>query len=176
MDKKQLYDYIAARKIKSKDFEPYDGNNGRVNRCAQLIRSGDLDAGGTLVDVGGAIGDLGYAVRDLFDRTVVVDISSKNLEACRAKGNLTARCDVDRDGINFSESPITGCTIGPQRQWNWAEKDPCVDLITALDFIEHIIDPENFAKECFRLLKSGKQVFINTPNIRFWKHIQQLWL
>jgi predicted SAM-dependent methyltransferase len=52
--------------------------------------------------------------------------------------------------------------------------DQTADLITALDFIEHIVDPENFARECFRVLKSGGEAFINTPNIRFWKHIEQL--
>src|SRR6202011_3022034 len=38
----------------------------------------------------------------------------------------------------------------------------------------HIIDPENFARECFRVLKSGGEVFVNTPNIQYWPHIQQL--
>jgi predicted SAM-dependent methyltransferase len=52
--------------------------------------------------------------------------------------------------------------------------DNSVDLVAALDFIEHIVDPENFARECFRVLKPGGEVFINTPNIQFWQHILTL--
>lgn len=156
MDRDDLYDRMAERKTKPKDFEPYDGNNGRVNKAANLIRQGKLRSGGTLLDVGGGIGDLGFAVKDLFDSRVIIDISSKNLEAAMAKGNSVVLGDVDRAGL----------AIGPSS----------VDLICALDFIEHIVDPENFARECFRVLKPSGEVFINTPNIRFWKHIEQLWI
>lgn len=170
MDKVKLYDTIAERKTKPKDFQPYTGGNGRVDKCVKLIRSGKLRNSGTLLDVGGAIGDLGYAVRDLFERRIVQDISEKNLDAARAKGNETFVGDVDCAGIsvghtegNFKDVPV-----------KWVEDDKFADLVTALDFIEHIIDPEYFARECFRVLKSKGQVFINTPNIRFWPHIDEL--
>ena len=155
MDRQQLYDELARRKFKPKDLEPYDGNNGRVNKCAKLFRDGTLRKGGCLVDVGGGIGDLGYCVRDLFDTTVVVDISRKNLDAAEVKGNDIALLDVDGVGLKGFD-------------------DASSDVVTALDFIEHIVDPENFARECFRVLKPGGHVFINTPNIQFWRHIEQL--
>lgn len=154
MDKEELYSTLAERKSKPKDFGTYIGDNGRVNRAASLIRSGKLRKGGTLVDVGGGIGDLGYAVKDLFDRKIIVDISSKNLDAAESKGNETCLADVDKDGIGIDDSTV--------------------DLVCALDFIEHIVDPQNFAKECHRVLKPGGQVFINTPNIQFWRHIDTL--
>jgi len=154
MDKQQLYDVITARKIKPKDFEPYDGNNGRVNRCVDLFSRCVLNRGGVLVDVGGGIGDLGHAVRSLFDETIVVDISQKNLDAARAKGNSVLLSDVDRSGLDIASDSI--------------------EVVTALDFIEHIVDPENFARECFRVLRSGGQTFINTPNIQFWRHLKSL--
>ncbi len=159
MDRKELYDQLASRKSKPKDFEPYAGDNGRVNKCAQLIRSGKLRSGGVLLDIGGGIGDLGYAVHDLFDLGVVLDISYQNLEAAFAKGSRTILADVDTCGI-----PLQECDLYPGS----------VTLVTALDFIEHIVDPENFARECHRVLAHGGQVFVNTPNIRFWRHIQQL--
>jgi len=155
MDKKTLYDTITARKIKPQDFNPYDGNNGRVNKCVNLIKSKKLNRGEKLLDVGGGIGDLGYSVRDLYDETWVLDISEKNLEAAKAKGNKVVQSDVDNVGIDLNDSMFS--------------------LVTALDFIEHIIDPEYFARECFRVLKPGGHVFINTPNIRFWQHIKKLW-
>ncbi|MHA2046059.1 MAG: class I SAM-dependent methyltransferase [Candidatus Thorarchaeota archaeon] len=124
---------------------------------AGLIKQGKLKTGGNLVDVGGGIGDLGHAVRDLYDETWTVDISQKNLEAAASKGNFVLNLDIDQQGL----SPVT---------------DSSVSMLTALDFIEHIVDPGNFARECFRVLESGGQVFINTPNIRFWKHILELWV
>lgn len=155
MDKSTLYDEIALRKSKPKDYEPYDGNNGRVNKCAKLIRSGRLASGGVLLDVGGGIGDLGFSVRDLYERTLVLDIAHQNLYAARAKGNEVLCADVDKDGLKG---------VG---------NEECT-LVTALDFIEHIIDPENFARECYRVLKPNGHVFLNTPNIRFFEHIATL--
>jgi len=156
MDKEQLYNSITDRKIKPRDFEQYDGNNGRVNKCVELFRQGVLKTGGTLLDVGGGIGDLGCALNNAFDRRICLDISKKNLEAAQVKGNEPLKADVDQFGISC--------------------EDETINVVTALDFIEHIIDPEYFARECFRVLKPSGQVFINTPNIRFWKHIQELWL
>lgn len=155
MDKSELYDKMAERKIKPKDFLPYAGDNGRVNKAASLIKSGYLRSGGTLVDVGGAIGDLGYAVKDRFDKRIIVDISWKNLEAAAAKGNVTHISDVDREGMKDIHSGEA-------------------TLVTALDFIEHIVDPGNFARECFRILKSEGEVFVNTPNIQYWEHVVKL--
>lgn len=155
MDRSDLYNKMADRKTKPRDFQPYDGNNGRVNKAANLIMTGKLRSGGRLLDVGGGIGDLGAAVHDLFDTRIVLDIANVNLGAAKAKGNECILADVDRGGIPLADSSI--------------------DLVCALDFIEHIIDPENFARECYRVLKPSGEVFINTPNIRFWKHIDQLW-
>lgn len=157
MNKKQLYDDMAARKSAPKDFGSYIGDNGRVNKCAELIKQGKLvsSKSGKLLDIGGGIGDLGCSVRDLFDETWIIDISQSNLNAAASKGNSVLNLDIDESGM----SPITNNDI---------------TLVTALDFIEHIIDPENFARECFRVLKPGGQVFINTPNIEFWKHLESL--
>lgn len=152
MDRKDLYDSIANRKIKPKDFNTYDGNNGRVNKCVQLIKSGIIRSSGKIVDVGCGIGDLGFSVKDLFDVRYATDITETNLEAAKSKGNETYLCDVDKQGLNFLENNS-------------------VDVVVALDFIEHIIDPEYFARECCRVLKSGGQVFINTPNIQYYEHL-----
>lgn len=156
MDRNELYDKMAERKSAPKDFGTYIGDNGRVNRCVQMMRQGKIKTGGTLLDVGGGIGDLCFAARDLFAETFVLDISSKNLEAAKSKGCKTFLADVDKSGL-----PIDSETV---------------DVVTALDFIEHIVDPENFARECRRVLRSGGEVFVNTPNIRFFKHINELWM
>lgn len=166
MDRAELYDKIAERKSKPKDFEPYDGGNGRVNKAVRLIRAGTLRNTGVLLDVGGGIGDLGYATRDLFEQRIVLDISWKNLEAAAEKGNQIICGDVDKFGL---ASPPPAFCSEPS-----PIPDGSVDLVCALDFIEHIVDPESFARECFRVLKPGGDVFVNTPNIQYFQHLESL--
>lgn len=154
MDVEKLYDEIAKRKDKPKDYLPYDGGNGRVNKCVTLIKNGNLKSGGVILDIGGGIGDLGYAVKDIFDTRICLDICELSLKAAASKQNKILKANIDKEGIPLETNSV--------------------NLITALDFIEHIVDPEGFARECFRVLKPGGQVFVNTPNIRFFEHIKRL--
>ena len=121
MDRAELYDVMAARKDKPKDYEPYTGDNGRVNKCANIMRAGKIRTGGTLLDVGGGIGDLGYAVRDLFDVRYTLDITLKSLGPAQAKGNKVLCRDVDHQGFKGIE-------------------DDSVDVVTALDAIAAAIN------------------------------------
>lgn len=151
---KKLYDDITSRKAKPRDYEPYVGGNGRIDRAVDLILNEDFPRSGTLVDVGGAIGNLGYALRDHFQTRWCMDIASECSGPAEAKGNIFLTVNTDAVGI-----PIA---------------DESADLITALDFIEHVLDPQYFARECHRVLKPGGKVLINTPNIQFWRHLNSL--
>lgn len=155
MDRKELYDAISKRKSVPEHDLPYERGNGRIDRCVELVKSGVLPSSGTLLDVGGSIGDLGYALRDRFSHRITLDISALPLESAAVKGNETFCVDVDRHGL-------------------LSIPDSSVDLIAALDFIEHIVDPVAFARECLRTLRSGGAAVVNTPNIRFWKHVDEL--
>lgn len=156
-----LYDNISERKSSPHDFAPYVGGNGRIDRAVDLILNQDFPTSGTLLDVGGAIGNLGYALRNHFEHRITLDIA----EACRgpaeAKGNAFLKANVDVSGFRDLECDF------------WID-DGKVDLIVALDFIEHIVNPERFAKSCHRALKPGGMVLINTPNIQFWRHLHSL--
>lgn len=151
---KKLYDNISNRKSKPEDFSPYTGGNGRIDRAADIIMNEGFPLGGTIVDVGGATGNLGYSLRDLFSERHVIDIADVCRGPAEAKGNIFHQRNIDADGLPF--------------------EDLSVDLIVALDFIEHIIDPNMFANECFRCLRFGGNVLINTPNIQFWRHLESL--
>lgn len=187
MDKQQLYDSMASRKHTPVHLQPYAGGNGRVDRCVELFRKGVLKTGGALLDVGGSIGDLGYALKDDFAHRVVLDISSRVLEAARSKDNFSLLCDVDKGGFCgiASKENLNDILVGKDNPaikfWTHDGPNPhyklgdgIFNVVTALDFIEHIVDPGGFARECFRVLVSGGQVFINTPNIQFWKHQETL--
>lgn len=167
---KKLYDDISSRKAKPEDFAPYTGGNGRIDRAVNLILNSPDAAcdmfpkSGTLLDVGGATGNLGYALRDHFQERWTLDISDVCREPAEKKGNRFICANVDLHGFVEPEKGYAGGGI----------VDGEVDLIVALDFIEHILDPQKFVKECFRALKPGGVVLINTPNIQFWKHLESL--
>ena len=44
-------------------------------------------------------------------------------------------------------------------------KDETLDIITSFDIIEHLIDPDAFLTESFRILKWGGYFMISTPNL-----------
>lgn len=152
---KDLYDQIARRKGEATSAHVYSGGNGRVDRAVDLILNEGFPRSGILVDVGGATGNLGYALREQFETRYVIDIAEDCRVPAEAKGNLFRCANIDSVGL---------CMLAGQS----------VDLIVALDFIEHILDPGKFALECFRVLKPGGKVLINTPNMQFWKHLSSL--
>lgn len=157
MDRDKLYEAIANRKQNPQHLEEYHGGNGRIDRFLDLVRNEILPCGGTILDIGGSHGDLvQIALREkLFDDGCVIDISAYAVETARQRGIWAERLDIDRDGL----------TTRPNAS---------ADAVVALDFIEHIVDPENFARECSRVLIPGGYVFINTPNISYWKHLESL--
>lgn len=159
---KRIYDDIAERKGEAGKTAPYTGGNGRIDRAVELLLNDPEfvswrrdQVATTLLDVGGAIGNLGYALRHHFPTRIVVDI----VEACRgpaeAKENRFVLANVDVDGL-------------------YDIRDESIDLVVALDFIEHILDPQKFVRECIRVVRPGGRVLINTPNIQYWKHLESL--
>lgn len=150
----KLYSDIAQRKGEASSGDSYAGGNGRIDRAVDLIIHENFPNSGALLDVGGATGNLGYVLRDLFEYRAVIDISRECKGPAIAKGNDFVAANVDLDGIPFVDQRF--------------------DLVVALDFIEHIINPRKFADECWRVLKPGGKVLINTPNIQFWRHLHSL--
>src|SRR4051812_28610558 len=122
MDKEQLYDALASRKISDRDKGSYTFHNDRVNRCIKSFQDGTLKTGGSLLDVGGNVGDLCLALKDKFESTKVIDISVDNVRICLSRGIPASCCDIDKLGLPTKD-------------------DSTVDTVTALDLIEHIMDP-----------------------------------
>lgn len=154
-----IYSDIATRKGEKENVGPYEGGNGRIDRAVDIILNDGLPSSGALLDVGGATGNLGYALRDRFSERYTMDIAEDCRVPAESKGNIFVQGNVDLKGLPFPDERSDG---------------PILDLIVALDFIEHIMHPERFAQECYRVLKPGGQVLINTPNIQFWRHLHSL--
>jgi len=152
---KQLYDNIADRKGEAETPVHYSGGNGRVDRAEQLIRSWSLPDSPALLDIGGATGNLGYALRDVFEVRHVLDIADSCRGPAEAKGNQFACGNVDEIGLSHYGSAS-------------------FDVVAMLDVIEHVLDPEGLARECFRVLRPYGFVLVNTPNIQYWRHLHSL--
>lgn len=156
MDRDRLYAQMTERKFDQRHLDPYNGGNGRIDRFLDLVRGGYLARGGTVLDVGGSHGDLvELGVRSgLFSDGWVADISESSVAVAKHRGLKAMRVDVDRDGL--------------------VSADGIFDCVAALDVIEHLVDPISFARECHRVLRPGGYVFINTPNISYWRHLEEL--
>jgi len=50
-------------------------------------------------------------------------------------------------------------------------KDNCVDVIAATDVLEHLINPDVFVSEMYRVLRAGGYVVLDTPNLASWHNI-----
>lgn len=157
MDNEELYRKIALRKQNAEHLKPYNGGNGRIDKFLDMVRSGHLKQGGKILDVGGSHGDLvELALREgLFQTGEIIDISQSSVNIALERGLTAWRLDVDKDGLDYTIQDSTDCVV-------------------ALDFIEHIVDPGQFARECMRVLNPGGFVFINTPNISYWEHLEEL--
>jgi ubiquinone/menaquinone biosynthesis C-methylase UbiE len=102
------------------------------------------------MDIGCSDGELTYLIAKAVkaNKIIGIDIDAEALKRAKAKGIDTYLLDVDKDALP--------CT------------DDSVDFITALDIIEHLINPDNLLREARRCLKKGGYFLITTPNMASW--------
>jgi ubiquinone/menaquinone biosynthesis C-methylase UbiE len=77
-----------------------------------------------------------------------VDISERSLAMARSKGIKTLKLDVNHEMLPFP--------------------DNTVDVVTGIEIIEHLINPDNFLKEAYRVLKDNGYLILSTPNLGSW--------
>ena len=98
--------------------------------------------GGRVLDVGCANGRFLRTLQALGWQCEGVEFNQSAVEACRAQG-LTVR-HGDLESARFDNN--------------------CFDLITVRHVIEHLPDPDSFVCEASRILRTGGQLLIATPN------------
>ena len=74
-----------------------------------------------------------------------VDISEKGVEMAKKKGIKAFKVDVDEERLPFD--------------------DTYFDVVTALEVIEHLFDPDHFLEEVYRVLKPNGVFVLSTPNL-----------
>jgi SAM-dependent methyltransferase len=88
-------------------------------------------------------------------RILGVDYNERMLAGARERGLAAVRCDVNR--------PLPFCTGS-------------VDVITALDVIEHLVETNLFVRELYRVLRPGGYLLLDTPNLASWHNVLALLL
>lgn len=71
-------------------------------------------------------------------------------------------CDFDPEAVAAARA--TGAEVRQGGAEAFAEQTGSFDAVTLSHVIEHVHDPADLLERCFRLLKPGGRIFIDTPN------------
>jgi methionine biosynthesis protein MetW len=107
-----------------------------------------------LLDVGCGNGEIFRFIKSKVSKTYGIDSSKESIIIASKVGLIAKIVDLDFQRITF--------------------KNNYFDIVTCLDVIEHIKDPEKLLFEIHRVLKKRGKLVLSFPNIRFFNHITDL--
>lgn len=119
-----------------------------VMRHFEIAESRSVLAGKTVLDVGCGAGLLTEPLRRMGGSVTGIDAGSEVLDAARRHAK-DANLEID-----YLQATIE----------DHAKEDLKYDVITALEIVEHVQDPEKFIRSCLACLKKGGIFFISTLN------------
>lgn len=121
----------------------------RISEALKILRELKIKAH-TYLDLGCGDGQITEIVVRIVRAKEVygIDIDNGALKSAKLRKVKTFNLDLSKDKI-------------PQN-------DNSVDLVTAFELIEHLINPDNMLKEVFRILKQGGYLLLSTPNLASW--------
>ncbi|MHB1293520.1 MAG: class I SAM-dependent methyltransferase [Anaerolineae bacterium] len=114
-------------------------------------------AGADLLDIGCQTGanTLRLAETLRAGRVVGIDYNARTLREAEAAGIQALVADANRP------LPLQDC---------------CVDVVTAMDVVEHLVEPRMLVREAYRVLRPGGYLVLATPNLASWHNIGALLL
>lgn len=121
----------------------------RVNEAVKLLKKFSVKTD-VYVDLGCNDGSITVEIaRAVNAKTAYcIDIDSEALVKARGKGLITYEVDLSTGKIPLSNESV--------------------DLVTAFEVIEHLINPDNMLRESNRILRHGGVLLITTPNLASW--------
>jgi methionine biosynthesis protein MetW len=144
-----LYRAIWDRKLAGPSNLPPPGT--RVAVGVDLAR--ELP-GVAVLDVGCGDGTFLSLVAASFAVLHGVELARNAAGQAASRGAVAVVADLDRAGLPYC--------------------DRSFDLVSCLDVIEHVLDPQHLVSEIARVLRPGGHSILATPNIRYWRHLRQL--
>jgi ubiquinone/menaquinone biosynthesis C-methylase UbiE len=121
----------------------------RISEALRILRELKIKAH-TYLDLGCGDGQITERVARIVDAKEVygIDIDNGVLESAKLRGIETFALDLSKDKIPLNDNGI--------------------DLVTAFELIEHLVNPDNMLKEVFRVLVQGGYLLLSTPNLASW--------
>ena len=121
----------------------------RFGKAIDLIERFNIKAY-TFLDLGCGDGGLSMEIAKIVGAKEVycVDIDVEALRRASLRNIKTFALDISKDIIPFPNNSV--------------------DLVTALEVIEHLINPDNMLRETYRVLKPSGYFLISTPNLASW--------
>jgi len=102
------------------------------------------------LDIGGGTGEFTKEIVRIVEinEVHIVDIDKDALKEARRRGFIVHHVDVSKEQIPFPDNYF--------------------DLVTAIEVMEHLIDPDHCISEVRRVLKFKGFFLITTPNLAWW--------
>jgi len=116
-----------------------------------LLRSHGIRAD-KMLDAGGASGSFTLSIAEVVGAKEIwiADISESALQRAKEKGKgiNIVRVDLSNEKLPFPSESF--------------------DLVSAIDLMEHLINPDHFLSETHRILRKKGFFVLTTPNLAFW--------
>ena len=141
----KLYEKIWRRSLADKS----DFSCSRIEEAVNLLGKGNR-----LLDIGCGEGTFAVLAKEKFKHVFGIDFSIKALRKANIRNITVIKNNLNKVGISFQSDTF--------------------DMVTCLDVIEHVFEPEKLIQEAFRVLKNDGILILTTPNIRFVDHIRSL--
>lgn len=117
--------------------------------CQHLFGRFGIRTGGTVADVGCGRGEFLQGFKEL-------GLDAYGLDLRRFEGKLLDQFDIRTANIERERFPYD---------------DEMFDLVFSKSVIEHLHNPENFMRECWRILRPGGRIIIMTPDWQSHRYV-----
>lgn len=117
--------------------------------CQYLVNRFGVSAGSVVLDVGAGRGEFLRGFKSL-------GLAAYGLDIARFQGKFLDGVDVRVANLERERFPYD---------------DEMLDLVFSKSVIEHLHNPENFFKECTRVLKTGGRIIILTPDWQSHRYV-----
>lgn len=131
-------DYVGV--IYSKDTRPVTRYPSQL--CRYLFGRFKMGKGQKILDVGCGRGDFFKGFKD-------IGLEAYGLDREKTDSDMLNEINVEYADLETEKMPFS---------------DDVFDIVFSKSVIEHFFNPENFMKECYRILKPGGKIIIMTPD------------
>lgn len=117
--------------------------------CQYLVDRFAIDRSGNMIDVGCGRGEFLQGFKQL-------GLTVNGLDIDKFQGKILDNFEIRKANLEFDRFPYD---------------DQIFDLVFSKSVVEHLHNPENFIKECQRILKPGGRIIIMTPDWQSQRYV-----